>query len=85
MYGQHHDHSDNLQPTVFYLRSNQLEKPVKVKVDGIVLRGTALTDFAETVARNVVHQLLDTSAPFAQTDDDQMCKNCSFNQICQRG
>lgn len=85
MYSQQHEDSDKLQPTVFYLRSNQLEKPVKVKIDGLTLRGQDLVAFAESAARTVVDTLLDAEIPFSQTQVERMCEYCEFNQICQRG
>jgi ATP-dependent helicase/nuclease subunit B len=73
-----------MHPLLFYVRHEEMEKPLKVLADKAEVSGTGLLDYASARISTVVRELLDPEQPFTQTDDAERCKHCDFNGICQR-
>ncbi len=84
MFGQRHPEMKMVQPTVFYLRSKQVEHPVTVLEDRVEVNGVELLDYANARLETVLDELLDQQVPFCQTEDQTVCDYCEFNQVCQR-
>lgn len=73
-----------VQPTVFYLRSQQVEHAIEVTEDEQELHGQELLAYATERVSEVLAQLLDKQVPFSQTEKTEVCTYCDFNQVCQR-
>ncbi len=73
-----------MYPVLFYVRHDDMEKPLKVLEGKAEVSGTELTDYASARVGSVISRLLNPEEPFNQTDDDERCKHCDFNGICQR-
>lgn len=79
-YGSNHE----VEPTGFYLRSNQIERNIKVSQDKKAVAGTELDGYVEELLDSTVSELLDQTIPFTQTEDLSRCKHCDYNGVCQR-
>lgn len=76
--------TSNIKPEGFYLRSQDIQKPIEVKTDA-VLEGAKLLGFAEKAIQSTLKKLLDKSEKFTQTEDEKRCVYCDFAGVCQRG
>ena len=74
----------SVQPTVFYLRSQQVEYPISVSEEKIELLGDDVLEYGTQRLTEVLSQLFDKGQSFAQTEDLTICQYCDFNQVCQR-
>ena len=84
MYNHEHPEAEQLQPTVFYLRSLQVEHKIEVFEEKVKLKEKELIDYGTDRLMEVVTSLYDPKVPFAQTEELTVCQYCDFNQICQR-
>ena len=78
------DPVEQVTPTVFYLRSQQVEFPIKVAEQKIQLHGEELLAYGKDRVIEVLSSLFDRTKPFHQTEDANICQYCDFNQVCQR-
>ena len=71
-------------PTLFYLRSQEIEKPVTVKEEKVPVEGIELTEYTKTVLSETLQELFSKDIPFSQTEDTDACTYCDFKDMCQR-
>ncbi|MCF8277241.1 MAG: PD-(D/E)XK nuclease family protein [Flavobacteriales bacterium] len=75
---------NSIKPTVFYLRSQQVERPISVSENKIELHDAALVDYGKERITELLQDLFSPENSFEQTEDRMTCQTCDFNQVCQR-
>lgn len=73
-----------ISPMGFYLRSNDIEKPVSVFENKIEITDSQLLEYTEQLLHETFQNLFDATQPFSQTEDAKRCEFCEFNGVCQR-
>jgi CRISPR/Cas system-associated exonuclease Cas4 (RecB family) len=72
------------RPTLFYLRSQNIEKPVTVENEKVPVVGIELTEYTKNVLLEILQELFSKEIPFTQTEDMEACTYCDFKEMCQR-
>ena len=75
---------DAISPMGFFLRSNQIEKPVTVFEEKVELTDSQLISYTEEILQSTLERLFDSTESFVQTEDSKRCEFCEFNGVCQR-
>ena len=81
----------NVQGTIHALKySHQIEFQLRwpdKKGNGTIipfLENDTFIEDMEKLLSAIIEEITDTNVLFAQTDDDDQCKNCDFKEICRR-
>lgn len=82
-------HSENpkekvIQPTVFFLRSKEIEQPVTLTFNKVLLTSTEQVEFTRQKLSSVLSEMFDTDVSFTQTSKTENCEYCDFKNVCQR-
>ena len=73
-----------INPIGFYLRSNDIEKPISVFENKIEIADSELLEYTEELLKEAFQNLFDATQAFVQTEDVKRCEYCEFNGVCQR-
>jgi hypothetical protein len=75
---------EQLKPMGFFLRANQIERDVSITEDKNILTGKDAVDYAESLVKDTLFQLFDTTLPFEPAEDEKKCKHSDFTGLCER-
>ncbi|MDA9121435.1 PD-(D/E)XK nuclease family protein, partial [Flavobacteriales bacterium] len=75
---------DAVQPTVFYLRSQQVEFPITVSQEKVKLENEELLSYGKERVTELLSDLFHKETSFSQTEDQMVCGYCDFKEVCQR-
>ena len=75
---------DAVQPTVFYLRSQQVEFPITVSQEKVKLENEELLSYGKERVTELLSDLFRKETSFSQTEDQMVCGYCDFKEVCQR-
>lgn len=72
------------QPSIFFLRLNEIEKQISISDGKVELEGEDLRAYTEQLLSELFEELFNPEVPFTQTEDEKRCEYCDFKQMCQR-
>lgn len=84
MFSAAHKTDQPIQPTLFYLRSNQVEFPVQVIEEKVELSPEEKLAYGAVELQEIIAELFDTELPFSQTEQKPVCQYCDFKVLCER-
>jgi CRISPR/Cas system-associated exonuclease Cas4 (RecB family) len=84
MYAAINSETLELHPTVYFLRSKEIEKPITVELEKVSLNSAERIEFTEKMLVELLEEVFNPELNFTQTTKTDACKYCDFKQVCQR-
>ena len=84
MYSSEHGTDQPIVPTLFFLRSNQVEFPVMVEENKVKLTPAEMLEFGNSELSDILSEMFDLDMDFVQTEQKSVCEYCDFKALCQR-
>ena len=84
MYSSEHGSDHPIVPTLFFLRSNQVEFPVMVEENKVKLTLAEMLEFGNSELSDILSEMFDPEMDFVQTEQKSVCEYCDFKALCQR-
>ncbi|MGB0918064.1 MAG: RecB family exonuclease, partial [Flavobacteriales bacterium] len=84
MYRAENPAQTEIQPTVFFLRAREIEKPVEVVLDKQEFSSEEQIEFTKIKLNELLADMFDEQISFGQTEKSDSCQYCDFKNVCQR-